>query len=447
MLSIDFLRGGKRAGMEFIDFQNDDYRAELVTAITPFVKREGDKILISKNITQVLGPIIEKYNGFKNINFQMMESSNLGINVGYFSPGNILNFRNIEEFINVNESNLAKWYGKERSKVFKGSINYDEGKVYGSYTEIPATLFIGSVLEGLFDMAYIKKTNTPIAEVVAGAIIHEVGHLFFACSSIDVTANDNFVMRGALKAFGATNDKEKRLVIIRSTASLLETNIDRKDDIDGLTETKEPNEILLYFSALIERRNTRRALSLGVDEMTSEVAADLFAIRMGFDRGLVAVVGGMSATRVSAIVTATAIACLGIWLMCIPMIIVGGAVGLTVAIVTSLGMFTLITGIMNNSNTYNSPFRRFEDAVRQSIAKIKEVKNMSSTDRELIVKQTEALLKECEKHKPIISGTVVERFLGGIIQGGEFKANEFEHFTQSIANNEIELLNAKLSTL
>lgn len=448
MLGIQFLREGKLSGLEFMDFQSSNFAKELVEAIEPHITiNRAEEDMLSSTVGDEILPIIEKYTGFKNITIKMMDEANFAVDVAYLSPNNILNMSGIENWIDTQDSNLSKWYASNKNKIFKGSIDYTKGKVSGAYAELPIVLYLGKPVHQLFSRKEVAKLQVPLSEMIAGCIAHELGHCFTACSTIDITANDNFVIRAALGALGATNTKEKRLTIIRSTASLLEASIEGKDNVEAIADKEDLGpEILIYFNALVSRRNTSRALSLGVAEMSSEVLADMYAIRMGFDRGIVATVSILSKTRVSTIFSAVGIVLFFISLIFAQFLLVAPLLYLMI-----VGGFTLMStffiyGVMSYSGGYNSPFRRYEDAIRQIIAKIKEVE-MPAKDKLMLAERAARMLKECEALRPIIQGTVFDRLVGRMIQGADFKYQEFEHYSQAIANSELEILNARLGDL
>lgn len=449
MFGIDFLRQGRLAGLEFIDFQSDDFAKELCAAIEEHVTiNRAEETVLSASVGDVILPIIEKYTGFRNITVEMIPEPNFMVDVGYLSPGNILNIKNIEQWYDVTQSTLSQWYSKNKSKLFKGAIDYKTGKVSGAYADLPIKLYLGRPIGEIFTRKEVQQLKISEAEMVGGCIAHEMGHCFAACSVIDTTANDNFVIRGALAALGAANTKEKRVTVIRNTASLLEAEIGNKDNIETMAELEDDKipEILIYFNALITRRNTRRALSLGVAEMSSEVLADMYAIRMGFDRGIIATLKIFAGTRVANIATTTAILCLFLSFLLMQAAIVAPILYLIMMLIGTVGNFIFVYGVMSYSGDYNSPFRRLEDAVRQLIAKLKTV-DMPMKDKAELAERAAVLLKQCEAFRPIISGTVLDRMLGRLVNGSDYKYQEFEHFTQAIANNEMEILNVKLANL
>lgn len=447
MFGISFLRQGRLAGLEFIDFQPNDFAKELCPAIEEHISTKNSESILNGTVGEAILPIIEKYTGFKNITVEMMNQANFMVDVGYMSPSNILNIKNIEQWFDVTDSTLSQWYAKNKGKVFKGMIDYKTGKVHGAYAELPIKLYLGRPVGDLFSRKEIQKLGVSIAEMIGGCIAHELGHCFSACSVIDTSANDNFVIRGALAALGAANTKEKRITIIRNTANLLESTVESKDGVDLMAAKEELNqEILIYFNALITRRNTRRALSMGVDEMSSEVLADMYAVRMGFDRGITATLKIFAGSRVSSIATTTGILCLFTSLIFFQLAVAAPVFYFVCMLGTSLFNFLFVYGIMSYSGDYNSPFRRFEDAVRQMIAKLKEV-DMPIKDKAEFADRAAVLLKQCEEYRPIIAGTVIDRILGRIAQGSDYKYQEFEHFTQAIANSELAILNVKLANL
>lgn len=449
MFGISFLRQGRLAGLEFIDFQPNDFAKELCAAIEEHITtNRAEETVLNGSVGDSILPIIEKYTGFKNITVEMMDVANFMVDVGYMSPGNILNIKNIEQWYDVTESTLSQWYSKNKSKVFKGAIDYKTGKVSGAYAEMPIKLYLGRPIGEIFSRKEVQKLNISVAEMVGGCIAHEMGHCFSACSVIDTSANDNFVIRGALAALGAANTKEKRITVIRNASALLEAEIESKDNVAAMAELEDDKvqEVLIYFNALITRRNSRRALSLGVAEMSSEVLADMYAVRMGFDRGITATLKIFAGSRVGSIASTTGILCLFVGLIFFQLAPVAPIFYLVCMLGVSIFNFIFVYGVMSYSGEYNSSFRRLEDAVRQMIAKLKEY-DMPAKDKLDLATRAAELLKQCEAYRPIISGTVLDRMLGRLVNGSDYKYQEFEHFTQAIANNELEILNVKLANL
>jgi len=447
MFGIDFLRQGKLSGLEFMDFQLNNFAQELAAAIEPHVTERDGEAILNGSVGDAILPLIQKYSGFSNITVEMMDMANFMVDVGYMSPNNILNIKNIEDWYDVTSSTLSQWYSKNKSKLFKGSIDYRTGKVEGAYAELPIKLFLGRPVGQIFKKADVQKLKISVAEMTAACIAHEIGHCFAACSTIDSVANDNFVIRGALGALGAANTKEKRVTIIRNASTLLSADIESRDNIEAMAEKEDGvNDIILYFNALISRRNTRRALSLGVDQMSSEVLADMYAVRMGFDRGITATLKIFAQGRVASIFQSTGVMCLLVSVAFIQLLPVAPLVYMIFLAGSFLASFVFVYGMLSYSGDYNSPFRRFEDVIRQMIAKLKET-DMPTKERLEFAERAALLLKQCAELRPIISGTVIDRTLGRLMQGSDFKYQEFEHFTQAIANNEMEILNIKIANL
>lgn len=446
MLDISFLRNGGRGGLEFIDFQKNDYAKKLVAAIEPHLIEKNGVLTLQASVAGDILPIIEEYDGWKNITVEMMDDANFAVDVGFMSPNNILNIKNIDHWYDVTETTLHRWYAKNKSAVFKGRIDYRNGKVEGSYADLPIKLYLGRPVGHLFKNKDVQKLGITAAEAVAGCIAHEMGHCFFNASCIDTMANDNFVIRGALAHLGAVQDKEKRVLILRNAASLLDASVDKKDDLESIAGNDRVEETVVYLNALVARRNTKRALSVGVAEMTSEVAADMFAVRKGFDRGIIATLSIFGGQRVKNILVMSSYMSFLIGALFINIGVVVPAVFLMFFATGAVFSFVLSYAVFSFSGTYNSPFRRFEDAVRQMIAKLKTV-DMPAKDRLDLANTLTELLKQVEAYKPVIAGTFVDRFLGTLAQGGDYKRNEFEHFTQAIANSELEVLNVKINSL
>ena len=189
--------------------------------------------------------------------------------------------------------------------------------------------------------------------------------------------------------------------------------------------------------------------------MTSEVLADTYAIRMGFDKGLLAGLHSLYVTNKISIRNGSfALGAIMTSIVAISNLHIAVAIG-SVSIPILGAMFLTLSSILwtmgyfnsKVSGTYNTDQRRFEDAIRQLIAKVKVDKEMNDLDKKELINLIDESLKINEQLKPVFNGTAFGRFTGWLVAGADFKNREFEHYTQALANNEISLLGAKLSNL
>lgn len=456
MIDINFLKPWKVEGLEFMDFQNRSFYHELRDLFELYITRDGKKASLKGSMEEDLYTIIQKYTGFKNIKLKLVDWGNFAVDTAYFNPKNILNSQAAEDYFAPSQSTLGKWFAKNKNKVFLGGIDRKLGKVTGSFCDLPVELYINRHLEETFSEDLVKKYNTDYASLCAGVVVHEFGHIFGGCMMMTQAAEDNFVIKAAIEGMRQVTRKEDAVVIIKDATKLLELDpVADKEIIDIIDGKNKDDATLMYFTKMLTQRNSRRALSLGVPMMTSEVLADAYAIRMGCDRGLMPALAILYSSGRSGIIKT------GFYLTLIFTFLAQILVGLP-AIIMALGGFggfllyilgqtilysTLIYLGMGYSDVYNSDFRRYDDAIRQLIARFKEDKNMSSSDRQMAIKELDNYLQIGKSMKPFIDNTVVFRTVGWLFNGSDFKRNEFEHYTQVLANHEVNLLGAKLDKL
>lgn len=456
MIDINFLTPRKVDGLEFMDFQNRLFYHELRDLFELYISREGGKVLLKGSIEEDLYTIIQKYTGFANIKLKLVDWGNFAVDTAYFNPKNILNSQAAEDYFSPTDSTLGRWFAKNRNKVFKGGVDRTSGKVTGNFCDIPVELYINRYLDDTFDEVLVKKYNTDYASLCAGVVTHEFGHIWGGCVMITQAAEDNFVIKAAVEAVKQVTRREEVVVIIKDATKLLELDpVADKDIIEVIDGKNTEQATLMYFTKMLTQRNTRRALSLGVPQMTSEVLADAYAIRMGCDRGLMPALAILYTSGRSGIVKSA------MWYSLVSMFIteimtrsitiLAIVTGFTGVLLLFLGMTAMLSVLfyigMSQPGDYNSDYRRYDDAIRQLIARFKEDKNLSAQDRAIAIKELDKYLELNKAMKPLIENTVVHRFLGWLINGSDFKRNEFEHYTQVLANHEINLLGDKLGKL
>lgn len=190
--------------------------------------------------------------------------------------------------------------------------------------------------------------------------------------------------------------------------------------------------------------------------MSSEVVADVYAIRMGCGKAVIAAIGGIVDRGILRVMLDSFIAAI-IYTMFVGSIFMGGWV---VLMLVGAGTFVMAFGgavfIMSYllsyfgtgySGLYNAGHRRFEDAIRQLIAKLREVKDMNLSEKKELLDDLEKFLRMNKELQPWYENTFIRRVMGWMVSGADFKKQEFEHFTQAIANSEINVLAERLKLI
>lgn len=452
MISMDFLtRGDNVGGMEFIEFQTTDFYRKLSDYLEGNINELG---VLSRQATKGLLEIIKDYTGFSNITVEYADTGNLSVDTGFFSPNHVLNNTGVDELLKTTQSTLYRWFTQNANKVFRAGIDYRTGKVSGAFCTIPVKLVINVNLHQTFPSDKIAKFGVPIQGVLAGAIAHELGHVFSGCMMLLTSASDNMLAKAALRHYTEAKTQEERVVVLQDMRSILDLDKEKIADLQKLAQDEDAKTVMLYFNKLVAQRNTQRALSVGVERMSSEVVADMYAIRMGCDKGIIAAISilvdnGCIVTVLTSLFTAVLLTLLT-GLFVLPSLLSAIIIGVPGGVLAAGGF--LIFGFFfifdyfskGYSGTYNADHRRLEDAARQLITKLREDKRLDNAAKVEIIKEIENLILLTKKLKPWYESTVIHRMFGWMFSGSDFKAQEVEHYTNVLANHELNILPTQL---
>lgn len=456
MISIDFLKT-ERAGNEFIDFQSTRFYDILSATLEKHISLEDGKAVLLQTADAAILPIIEEFTGFNNITVKYETKGNLAVDTGYFSPHHVLNNEGVDQMLGITKTTLYRWFTENKVKLFKGSIDYKTGKVHGSFKSVPVTLYMNIFLHETFEPAKVAKYGVPMHGIIAGAIAHELGHVFGGCMMIYTAASDNLVAKAALMHYQKAERTEDRVVVLKDAASILELDPAKAAELQSIAQNPNDEAFILYWNKLTVQRNSRRSLSVGVEMMSSEVIADMYALRMGCDKGIIAAISafadvGAITHVINSLISAFLTTVLVELLLLTPIsLFVAASATLTPFIIFSGTVFVVFFGLSyfsrGYSGVYNADQRRFEDALRQMIAKLKEDKNITANAKAELVKQVDKMLELNKKFKPWYEDTVIKRAMGWVFNGGDFKLQEIEHYTQVLANHELNNFSHKLAAL
>lgn len=462
MLDINFLTPRDLYhGMEFLDFQPKDMYNSLVSEFNSAmeINNKGVAEIANLNTTNITN-IIEEYTGFNNVNIDIGFFGNLSVDVGYFSPNHIFNTDGLDKFFPADKTTIGRWFKQNKTKVFKGDINYKTGKVSGNYANIPLTITINKNVSSFLKLDVLTKYNATPAQVLAAFLCHEIGHAFSMLMTIHQSFYDNFVIRSTIFNLSNTKKESDRAVIIKESKELLEIDKLKSGEDKELIEKivgGDDDACLIYLYNRVNERNASRALSVGVKDMSAEVVADMYAIRMGCGREIVAGLAGVLANSVEVrkgiakffsivmsvyyiIGTMLLSPLLGILLL--PVIVVQSiAAYFTIRLILFvLGGLTSLT-----PDSYNTAYRRMTDAVGQMVSQLKTDKTISPTDKLRIINDAEQALKIANDFKPLFEDTMVQRLVGSVFTLGKFKYTNFEHYTQNIANHKFNIVAEKFN--
>lgn len=454
MIDMDFLvRKEQVAGLEFMNFQNDSFYVTLVSILKEHLSYATKVPTLQKTVQEPLLKVLKDYTGFENITVKFAEYGNLYMDTGYFSPGHVINMKHVEFWLNSSETTIYRWFTQNKEKIFKGSVDYKTGKVGGSFCTIPLELGINVNISEYFGAKETERWNATPEELLAGGIVHEMGHAFSGCMMMATAFHDNVVAQASIAAYRNCQRDEDRVVVLKDSATLLGLKTPKADELIEFAKQDNDESFMMFYTKMIAQRNNQRSLSVGVAEMTSEVVADMYAIRMGCGKGIVAAIGVLTSRGVISSLLGNFVVSIaaGIYMS----MFVGSYAILAGAVITMpglIGMMCVFSGLMfimnffapYYSGVYNTDPRRMEDAVRQLIAKIKECKAMPASEKTKLVDDISQLLKRLEQSRGVLDNTVIYRAMGWVFSGSDFKLREIEHFTQALTNNEMTVLAERL---
>ena len=449
MISIDFLNY-KVDGMEFMEFQDTQFYNKFSGFLKDYISEEA---VLSDECIKGMKAIIKEFTGFENISVKITDEGNLAVDTGFFSPNHILNNEDIDQYLKHTQTTLYRWFSQNKERIFKGGVDYRTGKVTGGFKNIPVKLYINKNLKVTFPDAKVAKYKVPLHGILAGCITHELGHIFGGCMMMATAASDNVLAKAGLSYYKQALTKEDRVVVLQDTANLMEVKASELAELQAIAESDNEGAFVLYYNKLITKRNEQRSLSMGVAAMSSEVIADMYAIRMGCGESIIAAIGIMVDTgavetffntMMLSIVSTLLIS--AITLPSIMSLVMVFGFGVGVGIVGTIFALSAITVYFSGSysGTYNADNRRFDDALRQLIAKFKEEKDIPSEDRQTALAKLQEYVDINNKLKPWYENTIIRRMLGRVFQGSDFTKVEVEHYTSVLSNHEINLLGDQL---
>lgn len=423
------------SGFEFMDYQKPDFYNALVEFFNNNLEKENDiwELPGDRITSSGIYEVIMEHTGM-NVELipPSIEVPNATVEAGFFNPGNVMNIKGIEDWLGASESEVGKAFRSLQKKVLKGWVDTSTGKVGGDYSDIPIKLWLNKYVSDFIKVKFIQKNRVTMAEALASIILHECGHIFTGFLHIHKAVIDPLMTFHAIKLIkeGKLYGKQ-RVTIVKDTFSILGCNETIKDnDLDKF----EPEELIVLFNKGITNRDMRRTLSIGVNDRSSEVYADMYAIRFGVPKTMVI---ALSSFPTYAGLFYSAIGVMGVAVM-------GAIVGHIPAMVLYgvLSLFFFLVDIQFNhlpGNMYDSPYRRVKNILIDHIVRINNDKSLDSRTKSIMIKDAKEMDKLVENNKTILEGTAIQRFVGWVFSGTDFKAQDFEHYTDELIGHTLSI--------
>lgn len=443
MLGIDFLNPPRPitvAGMEFMDYQDPKFYQDLVGILNHAIvdevvidkdgeEKEHLRILGDRNILKDLESLVMDRTGIKLSIVPPSEgTSNAAVNSGYLNPGNLMNNFNIEQIVDVGESSIARAFRRLQTDVLKGFVDTKNARIGGDFSKVDFTLFLGKYVDTWLDLKFLARYKVSVAEGVAAVITHELGHIFTGFLFVTRSVIDSIMPSIAIRNIvnGRKYGKERVGIVYETLKELECTTRPDHDLIEGATG----EELMVMFDKAIGTRDVRRTLSLGSTTRGSEIYADLFAVRAGCPKALVAAMTHISNDPIAKQASFLFLGCSILAALVSAPILAG------LGAVFSLGLgLSHFDHHLNPNMVYDSPYRRIKNMLRDQIVTLNTTKMIDNRSRAQFLKQTKEMEKIIDDAKPFLEGTGFQRFVGWVMSGSEFKAAEFEHYTDELVGH------------
>lgn len=427
------------AGQEFMDHQ----RGDLYKLLVEFLNKEmvfdnaGNAGLADHwrfrdfdRLHDGLEAIILQETGI-TIDLQEDYVPNAGVDSGWFSPGNVLNIPGLEGFMTAKQTNIGQAFKALKVDILKGWVDTSKGKVGGDFSKIKFRLYLNPWVESFMRVKFLARYKVSIQEALAGIITHEVGHVFTGFMYTYRNVIDPIISTTAIKLIvdGKVYGKE-RVDIVKDAFKVLE--IGQQVDEELISDFSGP-EFVVYFNKAIGTRDTRRTLSVGVQERSSEIYADMYAVRMGCPKSMVAALTALPSNAYTGIqsVAWTAITILAVMAAEIPLVAISGPAALLFVVLYLAGTTV--------GTDYDTPYRRIKAILRDHIVQLNADTSIAKRDRVKFLQDAKDMEKMVKDNKPFLEGTAVQRVVGYILNGNDFRKQDFEHYTDEILAHTLSL--------
>lgn len=450
MLDISFLKQRNAlTGTEYLDFQDKSFFNDLTLIFLKYGKDVKDYNGMATEIERC----IEKHTGLKTLTFEFTDGWAVEMDAAALTPNQAISSR-WRNFVNPDEilkqSSLMKWFKSNKDKIFTGWVDKRTARFEGDFKTLPVTIKFGKDL-------LTKLGEEAKFEEMAACVIHEVGHIFGACLTVTNLAYDSMITMISISLMSKAEDPNLKVSIVNDTVSLLDIKENRdKEDI----QIKSPVELSLFLSKSLKRRDQRRNLSLGIQDMNCESLADLYCSRMGCSLALIKVISEINKInhqehwklifKTFALAVFFKILTFGTLFFAPGIAVLFAFLEVYFFVIFSiffLGyIFNSFFGGYVESADYDTDYRRMRTSLQNMISELKNI-NMTREQKIELIGDIENTIKLTEKMKPIFENGMLKRIMGWISNTSDFKYRQMEQYTNEIMNHPINVLNAKLDIL
>ncbi len=251
---------------------------------------------IGPRIEKVVSQIIEKINnkeiktakGFnkheliQSLEKMIFDRFKLKVHViTHLASAAIIPFYSNKNHIFLHEMFRGNLNIKDQNKLLKefdqkkGSVNLEKATVDGIFSQYDHPLYLNF-------HELVEKLNLSAPEITA-AILHELGHAFYACYYSDRTDRTNQVLAGIIR-YNASDEKGDIEYIYREISKISQSI--QKEDIDKILNGPRTVASVSFFKIVTEVVKSQ-TVNDSYNESAFEQRADNFASRFGYGKQLV----------------------------------------------------------------------------------------------------------------------------------------------------------------
>lgn len=437
MLGIEFLNRPKEFrfdGQEFMDYQKGDLFKDLAKMLEKSLIQEGNNWYLDRegDGPEDLEKVIMEHTGIL-IELNSMQVQNAAVDAGFINPGNVLNIKGIENFMSAKDSSIGQTFKRLKADVLKGWVDTSTGKIGGDFSKVKFSLYLNDYINSFIRHKVIERYKVTMPQALAAIIVHECGHVFTGFLHVYRSVIDPIVTTTAIRLIvdGKLYGKE-RVEIVKEAFKVMD--VGQKVDESAIADFTG-DEFIVYFNKATGTRDTRRTLSLGTQDRSSEIYADLYAVRMGCPKSLVAALAALPDQS----------GILGIaWLynmlgICAAILVCHGPLAVICGANSIFLVLTYFASFLSPNDTYDSPYRRVKTILRDYVVRLNGSKEVDPKTKAQMLKDAKELEQIVDDSKPFLEGTWVQRTIGYIFNGSDFRAQEFEHYTDELVGHTLSL--------